>query len=144
MAQIILVFIIRAKSMIKVDIAGQMDHIMKENGSRTKFMEEELISGQTGENTSVNGKTIAWMVSVSTHGRTVENMKVSIKETKNMEKESIPGQTVENMTVNGQMDFSMAKAATSQSQASQEKVFGSTVREKNGWTKNDYNFAKIA
>lgn len=85
----------KARNLIKVDINGQTEVSMWDNGSIIKFVVLESTNGLMVGNTKGNGRTIKCMGKVYIHGMTEENMMENIVLIKSTDSEYILGQMEE-------------------------------------------------
>ena len=122
----------KERNMVKECIHGKMGPNTLVTGMKIEFTVKENTHGMMEDSMKVIGKIIIWMAMASTPGKMAENMKDSTKRIKNMEMEFIPGLMAENMMENGKMEGNMAEENIYLNKASTEKVFGKTVKEKDG------------
>ena len=107
-----LAIIMMAKSKERVNIIGQMDHIMMVNGMIIKLMVLGPINGLMVEVTRELGKKIICTALVLMNGKMEESILESIKMIKNTVKELIIGLMEDVMKVAGRMAISMEKPNT--------------------------------
>jgi hypothetical protein len=100
----------------------------KENGLKTRLMEEEFTFGQMAENTMVNGKIIICMVKVCILGKTEECMRETMKMIENMVTVYTLGMMESNTKVGGKMESNMEKVSTEKMDVIEE-VFGKMEKE---------------
>ena len=114
-----------------VNISGMTAPCTRENGLKTRSMEEVFTFGQMEENIMVNGRIIICTERVFTLGKTEECMKEIMRTTENTVMEYILGTMESNMKVGGKMESSTEKEFTERMVVTEE-VSGKMEKELNG------------
>lgn len=107
---------------------GMTVQCTRENGLKTKLMEEEFIFGQMAENTMVSGKIIICTVKVYTLGKMEECMRETMKMIVNMVMEFTHGMMESNTKAGGKMENNTEKESTEKMDVIEE-VFGKMEKE---------------
>lgn len=121
------------KSMEEVFTNGQMERNTAENGETTKSMDLVHMTGQTEDNMKENGGETNCTTEVYTRGLMVANMMENTQTIKNMVGVFISGPMVKSTKDIGIMASSTVRADSQTRLVRTEQVFGSMVKELNGY-----------